>query len=287
VSASPEELTLDTIRTRTSFVSLTEAFSLAWLILLYNNSEAKKYIYLPKWLIISILTASLLLSFSRTLIISFLISILAMRNFFSFRLSTVIVSGVKILILVLLLILSLVIINRTTEKESILHSFTDKYLNSVKENTFRGEYSSMADYNRNWRGYETHLTKKEIKKAGLFEKIFGYGFGKTVYIGNKGFLGEGLENIPKFHNGFIEIILKTGYIGLIMYLIFFFYLFRIAERTTQNTEFEKLFKAIIVSAFLSTLVMTGIYNKSALDSSCLLLGYFSGLMLHKYREIEL
>jgi len=281
ITAPADDFILDTIRIRTSFVSLMEAFSLAYMLLLYKQSDTRKLIYLPGWLIIGILAASLLLSFSRTLIISFIISLLAMKDFFSFRLITIIKSGIKTLILVLAVILLLVVLNRISQKDSLLYSFTDKYLNSFRENRYLGSYPSDAVINRNWRGYETHLTWMEIKKANLAERIFGFGFGKTVYIGKRGYVGENLENIPKFHNGFVEILLKTGVVGLLFYVVFFFFIFRLADQDNSGTESEKLFKAIIVTAFLSTFVMTGLYNKSALDSSCLLLGYFSGLFLHK------
>ena len=281
LTSPPEDLVLDTIRIRTSFVSLTEAFSLAYILLLYKKSDVKELIYLPKWLIITILATSLLLSFSRTLIISFIVSLLAMKNFFSFRLPTIIRSGIKTLILFLVVILLLVVLNRISKKDSLLYSFTDKYLNSFRENRYLGSYPSEAVINANWRGYETHLTLMEIKKGNLAERIFGFGFGKTVYIGKRGYVGENLENIPKFHNGFIEILLKTGIAGLLLYLVFFYYIFKLADHDNYGTESEKLFKAIIVTTFLSAFVMTGLYNKSALDSSCLLLGYFSGMFLHK------
>ncbi|MCJ7449543.1 MAG: O-antigen ligase family protein [Bacteroidales bacterium] len=281
ITAPAEDLILDTIRIRTSFVSLTEAFSLAYILLLYKQSDVKEVIYLPRWLIIAILATSLLLSFSRTLIISFIVSLLAMKNFFSLRVRTIMKSGIKILILVLAIILSLVVLNRISKNNSLLHSFTDKYLNSLRENRYLTQYPSDAVINRNWRGYEAHLTWMEIKKANLAERVFGFGFGKTVYIGKRGYVGENLENIPKFHNGFVEILLKTGFAGLLLYLVFFYFIFKLADHDNSGTESEKLFKAIIVTTFLSTFVMTGLYNKSALDSSCLLLGYFSGIFLHK------
>jgi len=281
VSAPPEDLVLDTIRIRTSFVSLIQAFSLAYILIVWKKHDVKKHLFLPGWLIIAILTASLLFSFSRTLIISFIVSMLAMKDFFSFRLRTVIKSGIKLIILVLVITLSLVVLNRISKKDSLLYSFTEKYLNSFRENRYLGSYPTDAEINRNWRGYETHLTWMEIKKANLAERIFGYGFGKTVYIGKRGYIGENLENIPKFHNGFVEILLKTGFAGLLLYLLFFYYIFRLADQNGHGTESERLFKAIIVTAFLSTFVITGLYNKSALDSSCLLIGYFTGLFLLK------
>jgi len=280
ITSPAEDLVLDTIRIRTSFVNLTEAYSLAFMMLFYNHSDVKKYIYLPKWLIITILSASILLSFSRSLIFSLIISLLALNDFFSFRLNTFVKSTVKILLILLFIILTLVIINRISNKDSLTHAFTEKYLNSVKETTYPGPFSSNAVLNRNWRGYEAHLTKMEIRKGNLFERFFGYGFGKTVYIGKRGYLGESLENIPKFHNGFLEILLKAGFAGLLLYLIFFFYIFRLADRTKPGKETELLFKAIILTALLTTYVLTGLYNKSALDSSCLLLGFFSGISLH-------
>jgi hypothetical protein len=275
-NATAREMIIDTVRSRTSFVNVIESFSLAWLLTGYKKSDLKESMIFPGWLMISVLLLSVILSFSRTLIASFVISLLAFNDFFTFRVTGFVKSIFKLLVLAAFLFIFLIAVNEASRPGSLISGLTDKFLNSFRETSYLKKYANSAVINRNWRGYETHLTWEEIKKGSIEEKILGFGFGKTVFIGYGAYLGRENVNIPKFHNGFVEIILKTGYAGLLLYIIFFFYVFRLADLSNSKDETEYLFKAVIVTAFFSTFVMTGIYNKTALDSSCLLMGFFSG-----------
>lgn len=275
-NATGKEMMIDTVRSRTSFVNVIESFTLAYLLTRYKYSELKETIIFPKWTMVTVLLLSVIFSFSRTLIASFVISLLAFNDFFTFRVTGLVKSFIKILVLSAFLFFFLVVVNEVSRPGSLMNGLTDKFLNSFKETSYLKKYANSAVLNRNWRGYEAHLTKEEIKKGSITEKLFGFGFGKTVFIGYGGYLGKENVNIPKFHNGFIEILLKTGYAGLLLYIVFFFYVFRLADLAQSGNDTRFLFKAVIATAFFSTFVMTGIYNKTALDSSCLLMGYFSG-----------
>lgn len=277
LTAAPDDLLLEAIRFQTGPGNLMESYSLAYILILFRSGEMKKYILFPRWLYIGIYSVSIILSLSRTVFISFIISLLALINFFSFRLNILIKSVIRVVLITLLAFLFLLYLNAASDKDSLLHSLTTKYLNTLKEMSYKKKYLTFEEINRNWRGIETHLANEEFRRGSSTEKILGCGFGKTVFLGDfQGFLGDDNINIPKFHNGFIEILLKTGYTGIVLYCLFFFFAFKVADRDSKKRDTDLLLKAIIVTSFFTTLVITGLYNKSALDPSCLLMGYLLG-----------
>lgn len=278
-SADPESLILDTIRSKTGPGNILVAFSLAYLLSSIRSPRVRDLVVMRLWLAILILSASLILSFSRTLLIGLIISFLAFKDLFSFRLNIFLKSVFAACLIFVIGVLGLQLIKKVSDKDSVIYSLSVKYLNSLNEVTYQDSYETFEKINSNWRGLETHITQNEIRKGNLLERIFGFGFGKTVFIGYNGILGKENIFIPKFHNGFIEIILKTGYTGLIFYLVFFFFAFRTADRRMPGTDADRFLKALLITALISTFFITGLYNKSVFDPVCLSIGYLLGVSL--------
>ena len=282
--ADPASLVLDRIRYKTGPGNLLEAFSLAYTFVLLRKSDVKHNLAIPAWVFIVFFSVSIILSFSRSIFLAFLVSLLAMQNFFSFRVKIFIRSLVIITVLIIAAILALKYLHNVSDKSSVIYAMTEKYLNSINEITYEKSNPTYKEINENWRGLETRITKAEIRRGSIPERIFGFGFGKTVFIGYKGLQGIDDPNIPKFHNGFIELLLKTGYFGFSLYILFFFVAFRVADNIYPSGETDKLLKAILVTSFVCTLVITGLYNKSALDPACLVTGYLMGFSLLKNKN---
>jgi O-Antigen ligase. len=179
-------------------------------------------------------------------------------------------------VIVVVSVLTLLFLHRVSNRNTVIYALSEKYLNSFKEMTYKNKTPTFKEINNNWRGLETNITKEVIRNGNLPEKILGFGFGKTVNIGYTGMPGIEDVNIPKFHNGFIEILLKTGYIGIFFYILYFYFAFRLADRNYPARRTDKLLKAILATSFATTLVITGLYNKTALDPSCLISGYLMG-----------
>lgn len=256
--------------------SFLEAYILAFILSKRRYKYIRNYLALPYWLNILIISASIFLSFSRTGYLVFLISILAFNNYFLFNLQSITKNIFKLSIIVGIILSSILITNKYFEKDTLVYNLTNKFLNIFSEISAEKKFTSKQIINDNWRGYETLLVKNEIKKGSNLQKIFGFGFGKTIFIGYEGWLGPTNINIPLFHNGFIQIRLKTGYFGLILYFVFFLYLFiKINKEKSYPANF---LKAVLVSSFLSTLVITGLYNKTDLDTSCIIIGYFFSMI---------
>jgi O-Antigen ligase. len=275
-SAGPEPLVLDTLRFQTGPGNLLEVFSLAYVLFIFRNSAIGKSVIFPRWLIILVISVSIILSFSRTLMLAFIISLVAMQDFFSFRAKTFIKTLLVISVIVVVSVLTLLFLHRVSNRNTVIYALSEKYLNSFKEMTYKNKTPTFKEINNNWRGLETNITKEVIRNGNLPEKILGFGFGKTVNIGYTGMPGIEDVNIPKFHNGFIEILLKTGYIGIFFYILYFYFAFRLADRNYPARRTDKLLKAVLATSFATTLVITGLYNKTALDPSCLISGYLMG-----------
>jgi hypothetical protein len=282
--ADPASLVLDRIRYKTGPGNLLEAFALAYTLIFLRKTDTKNNLAFPVWLFILIFSVSIILSFSRTIFLAFLVSLLAMQNFFSFRVKIFIRSVIIIMVIIIVAILTMRYVNNVSDKNSFIHAMTEKYLNSINEITYEKSNPTYKEINENWRGLETRITEAEIKRGGITERIFGFGFGKTVFIGYEGLQGIDDRNIPKFHNGFIELLLKTGYAGLLLYILFFFVAFRVADNSIPPGETDKFLKAILFTSFVCTLVITGLYNKSAFDPACLVTGYLMGFSLIRSRK---
>lgn len=138
-------------------------------------------------------------------------------------------------------------------------SLTNKIANSLSEIQVR-EMLEVVDINHNWRGYEAYMGVNEVINSSLENKFFGFGLGKVVYTPNWIFNNQEqyqtLGVIPVFHNGFITVLLKTGFIGIIIYIIFIANLGRI---TGLDSYHSYLSTFCSMTLFLHTLFLHGLY----------------------------
>lgn len=151
----------------------------------------------------------------------------------------------------------------TTSVASGGAGFFDKMLGSLEE--FRvSDYSSSSDINENWRGYEAYLGIQEVEQVGGIARFIGVGFGSYVV----GPFEDKLQKIPFFHNGFVTIYLKAGFLGLFAFAFFIFKLYRLAQaasREGRQTGDLRIRRASIMialltnSVLLQTLAVHGVY----------------------------
>lgn len=142
--------------------------------------------------------------------------------------------------------------------------------------------------NNDWRGYEINQTKITFSNGNLFEKIFGFGFGKNVNIDSRIYLGgKEYTNLPILHNGYYYVLLKCGLIGVSI-LIFFIInlLIKYIKKILMNKiDFEyKLLVGSGIWMLLSTYVVTGIFNISISFVYMIIIGYLSMLCNEKNKN---
>lgn len=145
---------------------------------------------------------------------------------------------------------------------------------------------NFYNINADWRGYEVYRTKIAFKDASITEKLFGYGDGKLLDLNiNITLKDKEYTKIAVLHNGYYYLLLKTGILGVSIYLFIFlkiaFNYLIISKKT--NLFKNKLVSSIAFSNLITTYIITGIYNNSNAVIFCVLLGYFIDC---KKNEIE-
>ena len=218
---------------------------------------------------------SLVLSFSRTIWLSLLVMsvfVLGLINFKRMK-NVLLFTGLAILFTVV------VLVTPESERKGPGKTFMGKWANSVQEVIIQ-DYREEADIIRNWRGYEAFCAFKTYSDGEWFEYFVGKGFGTLIDLGFYMKLG-GTEHrhIPILHNGYLYIIVKTGLIGLFVYL---FYLVRliIFGRESRRSGDSQLYiagnfiVALSVVILMTTWVISGLFNRTILLPAIILLGAF-------------
>ena len=276
---------LDEIRFRFGSGNILPAISLAYILHVKSFKPRIFGIVIPRGLVIVTLLSGLLMAFSRTIWGVFIIMLLAFNSYFTLKIRKALPSLFKLGVVVLSFVILLIILNYRNDESTVLGQFIAKYSRSMEEISKESEFSTYKDKMTHWRGYESLLVRNEIGNNSLVGKIFGYGFGKTVYIGEDHFLGPENIYIPKFHNGYSEIRLKTGLTGMLLYFFFFLGVFLLADSDKIRSIGSDFLKGLVVTALFTTIIITGYYNKSVLDPVVLITGFLISSLLEKRGQI--
>ena len=238
-------------------------------LLFLNN--ASTFIYI----VITIDCLSIVLSFSRTLWISFLLAYLITGEWLTLkRPSRLILAG--------MIILALNISFLVMPKDQLSpNSMTGKLVNSFNE-VLISDYFVKADIQRNWRGYEAYMAWRTYLEGGVVNIVAGHGFGKLIDLKIYMDLGGNvLRYIPVLHNGYLYLLVKTGIVGLALYLIYLFQILQIglAYSKTNDNQLEfvgKLIIGFVLVLLFTTFVVSGIFNKGGFVPLVLMIGILLG-----------
>lgn len=254
---------------------------LALIMLIFSEKEFKiaaiKSNFIRKFSILLLLT-SFVFYFSRTdlvLFFSFIIVILLVRKKINIK-------GClkKIINVILILILVFNIAPRKTMDE-----FITKLTRSFTEVSSDNSIWTWDRINTDWRGYEVYRAKIEISGWNSFKYICGAGFGEQVDLGLQMKLGdEWFTKIPILHNGYYYIMLKTGVLGIILYLLFLIKLFIIGCKKILLNKFNfryKLLCGMSLGLIFSTYVVSGLYNREGILAYCILIGFIRDYKIKK------
>lgn len=224
--------------------------------------------------IVSLVTclAATFVSFSRSLWISILIAIVANLGVFRRKL---IVAAVSVITLVVLIAVLVALPDSTTGGDS--GGIQDKFLKSSTEVMVQNQ-TDFTDINANWRGFEAFMALRTYLEGTPSNYLLGRGLGQLVDIGFYMQLGDvELRYLPILHNGYMYILVKSGAIGVMLYLAYLLTIYRHGRRQGGSTDKRKLFcgrlEVVLSLIFLATtLVITGIYNRNELHPLMILLG---------------
>jgi O-Antigen ligase len=216
--------------------------------------------------------AATFLSFSRSLWISILLAIVANLGVFRKKL---IVAVAGCLLLVLLVAVVVALPDSTASEDS--GGIQQKFLKSATEVMVQNQ-TDYTDINANWRGFEAFMALRTYLEGTPSNYLLGRGLGQLVDIGFYMQLGDvELRYLPILHNGYMYILVKSGAIGVVLYLVYLLTIFRHGRRQGNSTDKRDLLcgrlEIVISLIFLTTtLVITGIYNRNELHPLMILLG---------------
>lgn len=222
--------------------------------------------------------ASTVLSFSRTMAMVVVLGVLAMGGFFARR------EWLRVGVFVAFLALGLGVLQASVDTNSVQakRSFIGKLARSTDELSVQ-DYSTRLDINANWRGYETSRALDGWAQAGLAQQIFGQGFGAQVDLGLfqnlSGDSRGAVRFIPIFHNGYVYLLVKTGVVGVLLYLGALLWMYRVGRSTAggnpdDTATFQgRALQGCVVVLATSTWVVAGAFNKFDMFSFLMLIGF--------------
>lgn len=278
-------LSLDDLRKDTGLGSLVQAIFLSMLISQHFNKKFNtlfsKNAKLPLYQI-GLVVLSFILYFSRSMIVTtfvisiFLVDIINIRNF-SFE------KNKRIIILILFFCVGIIaLISFAPKNESgLFGELYNKFANIPNEvlwDASRNTNASSADITHNWRGYESYQGLLKFYEGTDLQKVFGYGLGALVDLNLEMVLGgTAFTEIPVLHNGYVEVLVKEGIAGVILYLLFLhmigFSKVKFTSKTTESYFIYQFLSAIAAATLLNTFTVSGLLNKSEAITP-ILLGFF-------------
>ncbi len=217
---------------------------------------------------------SLSLSFSRTLWISFLIILFFIFDFY--KLSNI-KTIVRVCFLVALVFLTVLFFINILEGSFYSNIFLDKVMTSFDE-IWISDYSNHREITMRWRGYESYNVLMTYLEGSSWELFRGLGFGTLVDVGLYMHLGgEAQRYLPVFHNGYLYVLLKTGVVGLLLYLFYLYTFIRFGLIYANSLDYNqrdvgKLLTSIGVIFIMTSIVTMGFFNKSVMSSVIVVLG---------------
>ena len=121
---------------------------------------------------------------------------------------------------ILLIIVSVIWLLSYFRQFTLVDSVFEKFSNTLTEISSSDSFTSVANIQKNWRGFEVYSAKQQWLTSGTFNQMFGGGFGKLINVGYLSILVDPTSNgyIPVLHNGYYTLIIKSGFIGVLLYL---------------------------------------------------------------------
>jgi len=164
--------------------------------------------------------------------------------------------------------------------------FISKLGRSLDELSVR-EYRYRGDITLNWRGYETRMVLQDYREATGIQQLVGKGYGTLVDMGMHMKLGDSLMRyVPVVHNGYAYLLIKTGLIGLLLYVAFFArgllsgYRDAVSSRSDTVVCGELMFGASAV-LLASTVTIAGLMNKASTLPGIVMIG---ALVAYRQRD---
>ncbi len=129
------------------------------------------------------------------------------------------------------------------------------------------------DFNDNFRSWEILQTIRQVTREGWVTTTFGKGLGSQVDLKQEVYLGDmQLRYISILHNGFMIVFLKSGLLGIFIYLYTIIFFFRKQPGVSEKTKYiNRLFFGTGIFLLMSNWVFLGFYN--LIETKSILMGF--------------
>ena len=209
---------------------------------------------------------------ARTNFIQFLILFLALKGFFVINKKSITV----IFSIVIIAVVGYTAIYNSNPRrsadgvEGFLYKLKVAPMEAFKTKINRHDW---VEFNDNYRSYENIITIRTVTKEGFWPTIFGKGIGSQIDLKQEVWLGDMyLRHISILHNGFMIVFLKTGLLGIFIYLFTITYFFRKVDSEDEKIRnINLLFLGTGIFLFVSNWVFLGFYNLT--ESKSILIGF--------------
>jgi hypothetical protein len=269
--------TVNDIRYFGGFFSDFEVYAL--IVVLFHNKFELNFSKKRTILFTIVIAFSVFMYLARTNFIQFVILFLAIKGYFKIN-KTSITVVVSVLLVGAIGYSTILFINPKRNGPG-LEAFLYK-IKIIPEEAFKTKINrdDWKDFNDNYRSYENIMTVRQVSREGFYSVIFGQGLGSKVDLKQEVWLGDmNLRYISILHNGFMTVFLKTGLMGIFIYLISIYLLFKKSKTTIpiiQNINLLLLGTGVFL--IFSNWVFMGVYNLS--DNKSIVIG-----LLICFREI--
>lgn len=237
------------------------------------NYSRKKYLIL-----LSIVGFSAFMYLARTNFIQFVILVLGLKGYLVLNKKSIAIIGSILLVAVS----SYFVIVSTNPRrnaegvEGFLYKIKVAPMEPFKTKINREDYK---DFNDNYRSYENIMTIRQVSRDGIIPVLLGKGLGSQIDLKQEVYLGDmKLRFISILHNGFMIVFLKSGLLGIFIYLFTILYFFHSVKTENEIIQtINLLFIGTGVFLFISNWVFLGFYNLT--ETKSILIGF-----LIAYRE---
>lgn len=239
-----------------------EIFAL-YILLFSSRFLGKSIVKNRRWyyILVIIFLLSIYLYFSRTMLVAFFLVGFSMLGYAKITTGTLKFIGFAFLLIGLLYayLFSVKIDRNAKGVEAFLYKIKIAPEEIFETKIDRENHKELWDH---WRGYEAKRAFSLMEKKPS-SYVFGTGYGSLVNLKFKAPVGEkDMKFISRIHNGYVFVLYKTGFIGLILYFVFLInlYLKIYTKKTSEEAYFvDRIIVSISIFYFFSSLIITGIY----------------------------
>lgn len=269
--------TMNELREYGGYFSDFEIYAL--ILLIFHKKFELGYSQKKVWILMALIGVSSFLYLARTNFIQLVILWLAIKGYFVVNRRSIIVFGSLFLVAA---IGYTFIYNSNPRRgahglEALMYKIRNAPIEPFKTKVNKDNW---RDFNDNYRSYENIQTVLQVSNHGWESVIFGRGLGSTIDLKTEVWLQTSrMRYIPFLHNGFMTVFLKSGVLGVAIYLctiIFFFAQRRSNDPLIQNINL--IFLGTGFFLFISNWVFVGFYN--LFDTKTILIGF---LIAYKQR----